>query len=118
MSNTFQLQILIPLTGPTSHLQKVYNNHQHDQINPNVGIAKRITSKRTVPQPLNMVPPNYKTTKEKQHNLIKTFCKRFQDRRQINEISTPAEDNSNNEFDKFFSEFENLMMEDSDDSSI
>ena len=62
--------------------------------------------------------PKYKTTKEKQHNLIKTFHKRFQDRRQINKISTPAEDNSNEEFNKFFSEFKNLMMEDSDDSSI
>ena len=62
--------------------------------------------------------PRYKTTKEKQSNLIKTFCKRFQDRRgQINEISTRSEDSSNNEFNKFLSEFENMMMEDSDDSS-
>ena len=114
----FQLQILVPLTGPTGHLQKVYNNHQHDQINPNVGTVTEITSKMIVPLPLNMVPPQYKTTKEKQHNLIKTFHKRFQDRRrQIKEISAPAKDNSNEKFDNFFSEFENLMMKDSDDSS-
>ena len=62
--------------------------------------------------------PKYKTTKEKQCNLIKTFCKRFQERRsQINEISTPFEDNSNNKFNKFFSEFKSMMIEDSDDSS-
>ena len=61
--------------------------------------------------------PKYKTTKEKQHNLIKAFHKRFQDRRsQINEISAPSEDNSNDEYNKFFSEFESMMMEDSDDS--
>ena len=31
------------LTGPASHLQKGCNNHQHKQINLNVGIVKRIT---------------------------------------------------------------------------
>ena len=62
--------------------------------------------------------PTYKTTKEKQFNLIKTFCKRFQDRRsQINEISAPSEDDSYDKFNKFFSEFEIMMMEVSDDSS-
>ena len=62
--------------------------------------------------------PKYKTTKEKQCNLIKTFHKRFQDRRsQINEFSTPSEDDSNDKFNKFFSEFKSMMMEDSDDSS-
>ena len=62
--------------------------------------------------------PKYKTNKEKQCHLIKTFFKRFQDRRsQINEISTPSEEESNDKFNKFFSEFESIMMEDSDDSS-
>ena len=60
MFNVFHTRILVPLTGPTSHLQKAYNNCQHDQINPNVGIAMEITSKRTVPQPLNMVPRSTK----------------------------------------------------------
>ena len=61
--------------------------------------------------------PKYKTTKEKQCNLIKAYHKRFQDRRsQINEISTPSEDDSYNNFNKFFSEFKSMMMEDSDDS--
>ena len=48
---------------------------------------------------------------------MKTLCKRFQDRRQINEISTPVDDNSNEEFNNFISEFENIMLKDSDDSS-
>ena len=61
--------------------------------------------------------PKYKTTKEKQCNLIKTFCKRFQDRKQINKISAPSEDYSSDEFNKFFSEFKSMMMEDSNDSS-
>ena len=39
----FQLLIPVSLTGPASHLQKVCNNCQHDQINLNVGIVKGIT---------------------------------------------------------------------------
>ena len=46
MLNMFHLQILVPLTGPTSHLGKAYNNSQLDQKNPNVGIARENTSKR------------------------------------------------------------------------
>ena len=62
--------------------------------------------------------PKYKTTKEKQCNLMKTFHNRFQDTsRQINEISAPSDDSSNDEFNKFFSEFKSMMMEDTDDSS-
>ena len=67
--------------------------------------------------PKQSSPSKYKSTKEKQHNLIKTFHKKFQDKRQINEISTPASDNCNMEFNNFNSEFENIMLEDSDDSS-
>ena len=61
-------------------------------------------------------PTKYKSTKEKQHNLIKTFRKKFQDRRQIDEICTPAGDSSE-EFNNFISEFENIMLEDSYNSS-
>ena len=63
------------------------------------------------------LPPKYKSTKEKQHTLIKTFCKKFQDKRQIDKISTPAGDSCNEEFSNFISEFENIMLEDSDDFS-
>ena len=84
-----------------------------------LALSRGSLKKRIVPQLLSKVPPaKYKTTKEKQCNLIKTFPKRFQDRRsQINKISTPSEDDSNNKFNKFFSEFKSMMMEDSDDSS-
>ena len=40
----------------------------------------------------------------------------FQDRRQINELCTPASD-SHEEFNNFIAEFENIMLEDLDDSS-
>ena len=68
----------------------------------------------TAPKP--SFPPKYKSTKEKQCNLIKTFCKKFEDRGQINELFTPASDSSE-EFNNFISEFENIMLEDSDNSS-
>ena len=55
------LECIHHVTGPTGHLQKVYNNHQHDQINPNVGITKEITSKMTVPQPVSKVLLNQST---------------------------------------------------------
>ena len=61
--------------------------------------------------PKQSSPSKYKSTKEKQHNLIKTFCKKFQDKRQINEISIPASDSCNEEFNNFTSEFENIMLE-------
>ena len=59
-------------------------------------------------------PTKCKSTKEKQHNLIKTFCKKFQDRRQINKICTAASDSSE-EFNNFITEFKNIMLEYSDD---
>ena len=65
MFNMFHLQILVPLTGPASHLQKAYNNHQLNWENPNVGIARENTSKRTAPQPLNKVPPKIQIHKGK-----------------------------------------------------
>ena len=115
----FQLLIPVTLTGPASHLQKVCNNHQHEEIKPKCWHCQGDHLKQdcpTAPEQSSPQPKN-KTTKEKQCNLIKTFCKRFQDRSQINEISAPSEDDSNDEFNKFFSEFESMMMEASDDSS-
>ena len=58
-------------------------------------------------------PSKYKSTREKQCNLLKTFYKKFQDKRQINKISAPADDNSNEKFNNFISEFKNIMLEDS-----
>ena len=113
----FHPQILVLLTGPTGQQQRAYNNHQLNRKNPNVGIAKENTTKRIVQQPPSQVPPKYKSTKEKQHNLIKTFHKKFQHRRQINELCTPASDSSK-EFNNFISEFKNIMLEDSDNSSV
>ena len=77
------------------------------------------TLQKGLPQsPLsNVSPQNTNPQRKKLHNLIKTFCKKFQNKRQINEISTPAGDNCNEEFNNFISEFTNIMLEDSDDSS-
>ena len=77
------------------------NNHQTDRKNPSVGTAKEMTIKRTAQQPPNQVP---KSTRQKQHNLIKTYHKKFQERRQVNELCTPAND-SGKEFNNFISEF-------------
>ena len=68
----------------------------------------------TAPKPSS--PSKYKSTREKQHNLIKIYCKKIQDRRQIYELCTPASD-SGEEFNNFIVEFKNIMLEDLDDSS-
>ena len=116
--NMFHLQILVLLTGPTGWLQETHNNHQLDRKSPSVGIARENRTKGTVQQsPSNTCPTKYKSTREKQHNLIKTFCKKFQDRRQINKICTPASDSSK-EFNNFITEFaKNIILEDLDNSS-
>ena len=56
----------------------------------------------TAPKPSS--PPKYRSTKEKQCNLIKTYHKMFQDGRQINKLCTPSSD-SGEEFNNFISEF-------------
>ena len=56
-SNMFHPQILVLLKGPTDQLQKAHNNHQLDRKSPSVGIAMENTTKRTVQQPPNKVPP-------------------------------------------------------------
>ena len=82
-----------------------------------VGIAKQEHYKKDCPTaPKQSSPTKYKSMKEKQHNLIKTFCKKFQDKRQINEICTPVNDRSE-AFNNFIPELENIMFEDSNDSS-
>ena len=73
----------------------------------------------TVPHQSNSLQPKPQTSKEKWCSLIESFCKRFQNRRaQVNEITTMSEDDSfDDELNKFFSEFENVMCEDSGDTS-
>ena len=93
------------------------NNHQTDRKNPSVDTAKETTIKELPNSPQTKFPPKYKPTREKQCNLIKTYHKRFQDRRLVNKLCTPAND-SGEEFNNFISEFKNIMLEDSDDSSV
>ena len=60
----------------------------------------------TAPQQSSSSQPIYKLTKERQCNLIKSFHKKFQDRKfQVNEITIPSEDDRFEEINKFFSEF-------------
>ena len=54
---------------------------------------------------------------EKQHNLIKNFCKKFQDHRQTNKVYISASDDTE-DLNNFILEFKNIMLEDSDDSSV
>ena len=58
-------------------------------------------------------------SKEKQCNFIKSFCKRFQERKsQVNKITTISEDDSfNDKLNQLFSEFEKLMAEDAENTS-
>ena len=93
------------------------NKHQTDRNTPSVGTAKETTIKKdcpTAPNPSS--PPEYKSTRGKQCNLIKTYHKKFQDGRQVNELCTTTND-SGEELNNFISEFQNIMLEDSDDSS-
>ena len=52
--------------------------------------------------------------KDKQHKLIRSFQKRFQNKKEnINEITTASDnDSSDDQLNQFFSEFEKLMCED------
>ena len=75
-------------------------------------------TKRTVQTAPKQSPPTKQLlTKDKQSNLIKNFGKKFQDCQQINEVYTSASDNTE-DVNNFISEFENIMLEDSDDSSV
>ena len=72
----------------------------------------------TVPHQRNSLPSKPQISKEQQHNFIKSFQKRFQNRRaQVNEITTSEDDSFNDQLNQFFSEFENLMCEDTNDTS-
>ena len=69
-------------------------------------------------QNISSQPKSY-LSKEKQHNLIKSFCKRFQNRTsQVNKVTISSEDDSfNDRFNQFFSEFKNIMTKDANDTS-
>ena len=68
----------------------------------------------TAPQQNSSSQPKSYLSKEKQHNLIKSFCKRFQNRTsQVNKDTLSSEDDSfDDKLNQFFSEFENMMIED------
>ena len=55
--NMFHPQILVLLTGQIGQLQKAYNNHKLSRKNPNAGIARENTTKRTVQQLQSQVIP-------------------------------------------------------------
>ena len=69
--------------------------------------------------PTALKPGSPQRTNQPEKNnviLIKTYCKKLQDRRQINKLCTPVND-SGEEFNIFISEFENITLEDLDYSS-
>ena len=67
--NTFHPQILVPLSGVTSHLQEMCKNHQTNRKNPSVGTAKETTIKMTAQQPPNQVPLKIQVNQRK-YNVI------------------------------------------------
>ena len=71
----------------------------------------------TVSHQSNSLQSKPQISKEKQCNFIKSFWKRFQNRKvQVNEITATSEDDSfDDKLDQFFSKFENLMCEDAND---
>ena len=66
----------------------------------------------TVPHQSNSLQPKPQSSKEKHCNLIKSFHKRFHNRRgQVNVINTMSEDNSfNDQLNQFFSELRESDM--------
>ena len=66
--------------------------------------------------PKQSSPTKQLTTKDKQCNLIKNFHKKFQVHWQINKVYTSASDDTE-DVNNFISEFKNIMLEVSDDSS-
>ena len=70
------------------------------------------------PQENSSSQPKSYLSKEKQHNLIKSFHKRFHNKTsQVNEVTLSSEDDSfNNKLSQFFSEFENMMTKDANDT--
>ena len=72
----------------------------------------------TAPHQSSSSKPKHKLIKEKQHNLIKSFCKKFQNRKsQVSKMSVPSAGDSFEELNKFFSEFDSMMGKDSDNTS-
>ena len=73
----------------------------------------------TTPQQNSSSQPKSYLSKEKQHNLIKSFHKRFQNKTsQVNEVTISSEDDSfNQKLNQFFSEFEDMMTEDANNTS-
>ena len=73
----------------------------------------------TTPQQNSSSQPKSYPGKEKQHNLIKSFYKRFQNRTsQINQATISSEDNNfDNKLNQCFLEFENMMTKDANDMS-
>ena len=73
----------------------------------------------TAPQQSSSLQPKSHVSKEKQCNFIKSFHKRLQGRKsQVNEVTVSSEDDSfNDKLNQFYSDFENLMTADADDTS-
>ena len=72
----------------------------------------------TVPNQSSSLQSKPQINKEKQCKSIKSFWKRFQNRKeQVNKITTAFKDNSDNDqLNQFFSEFEKLMCKDAVDT--
>ena len=110
---TFKVQYVSSANSNSSYryqqadYKNTHNNHQLNRKKPKCWHCQGEHYKKDCPTaPKQNSPTKYKSTKEKQ----------FQNRGQINEISTPASDSSK-EFNNFIAKFKNIMLEDLDNSS-
>ena len=64
--------------------------------------------------------PRFQDNKERQHNLLKSFQKKFLNKKEsVNELAETPEDNeiSQGQWNQFFSEFKTLMCEEGEEDS-
>ena len=62
--------------------------------------------------------PRFQDKKERQHKLLKSFQNKFLNKKKVSLAETP-EDNkiSQEQYNQFFSEFENMMCEEGEEDS-
>ena len=119
---TFEVQYISSNTSSSSfrpHSQSMKNTQNTAHLEkPKCGHCQGDHYKKDCPTAPKQSPPAKQlSTKDKQHNLIKKFCKTFQDHWQISKVYTSTSDNTE-DVNNFISEFKNIMLEDSDDSSV
>ena len=92
---TFEAQYVSPTNSSSSYRSNKPATRNIQQLSnwqekPKCWFVRQTLQKGLSNSPQTKFPPKYKSTKDKQHNLIKVYHTKFQDRRQINELYTPV----------------------------